>query len=239
MNKIKAFTLAGLIGLIALAGGTVNQAAAQGDDLLIGGRTTFNSATMPTDQNTGFVQEVFGDALGRKAGDQENSALIGLLKPADQKSITDGTSSADQRGGFVQGVYGDLLGRKAGDGVQKVGPGTLTLGSLNGLRGTGDLFANSKGGDQGNGLLLPAVRGGSQQAHGTGGGGGAGKVQMQDIHFSGKQAGPKTLDVITGAGSGGPPHVKVFDGAGPTAGGGPHVAPGAVKGLNLSNTAKK
>lgn len=175
MNKIKTFTLASLLGLVGLAGGFATEAAAQAAvDYRTGGDRAIIAikpgellpAVMPTDQQGGAVQGVYGDLLGRNTGDA--NGLIGLLRPADQMPTDQ--MPADQRGGYVQGVYGDLLGRDTGDGqaaggLRKAGPGTLTLGSLNSLNSTGQLFANSRGGDQ--------------QAH-EAGGGGAGKASMRD-----------------------------------------------------------
>lgn len=53
--------------------------------------------------------------------------------------------------------YDSGAGRAAG-GLSKTGPGTLALGSLNSVRSVDGLFLNSRGGDSGNQLLLPAVQ---------------------------------------------------------------------------------
>lgn len=253
MKNIMLLTLAGLLGLIAMAG----EATAQTDDVVVDGRIitgeNFTSAAMPTDQKTGVVQEAYGDALGRKAGGKaQDFHRPGTDKAQDFHFVP--TDQTDQRGGYVQDAYGDVLGRKAGDeqakgGLAKVGTGQLVLpaqntyGGLNNLNSVNGLFANSKGGDQGNGLLLPAVRGagGTQQAHGAGGGS-AGKVQMQDFHFS-PNTGADSLASAHGAGGGAGKTLDSkainFTKNANTAGGGPHVSPGTAKGLNFTNTAKK
>jgi hypothetical protein len=296
MKKIKALTLAGLIGLIAAATGSVNEAAAQaavdykpgadraiiaiqpGDQgaerglIIVVKPGELLPAVVPTDQRQGLVQQAYGDALGRKAGDLENTGLIGLLRPAEKGSITDGTVPTDQRGGYVQGVYGNLLGRQAGEGeqkVQKAGPGTLTLGSLNGLRSTSDLFANSRGGDQGNGLLLPAVQG-LGQAQAAGNGSVVPNDQITDGSTPGTEglllpavqkvreaAARSTNGVAGGVEQGslnftrggetrglnltnqGATKGLNFANSGNTAGAGPHVSPAANKSLNFTVTAKK
>ncbi|MCC6471380.1 MAG: hypothetical protein IT563_23905 [Alphaproteobacteria bacterium] len=255
--------------MIALASGTPNQAAAQSDDVVVDGRIITgenfqSSATMQTDQKGGYVQDAFGDVLGRKAGADgagkpgEANGLIGLLRPADQAGITDGTLPAvqmptDQRGGAVNQAYADLLGRSAGDGASKggltkVGPGTLTLGganygSLNGVGSTRDLFTNSRGGDQAG-------------AHGAGGGGGTGKATYQDTHFS--AAAPKAgdgsvmpTDQLTDGSNGEsglllPAVQKVREAAArsngasvpdaPERGGLNFANPGAAQGLNFTNS---
>ncbi|MCC7049562.1 MAG: hypothetical protein IT562_22825 [Alphaproteobacteria bacterium] len=78
----------------------------------------------------GFATEATaGIVVNDKQG--SDGAIIAVLNPADQ--------GAEHPG--------DAAGRKAGG-----------LASLKGIGSTNNLFSNSKGGDQGNALLLPAVQ---------------------------------------------------------------------------------
>lgn len=239
MKNIMLLTLAGLLGSIAMAG----EATAQTDDVVVDGRIitgeNLTSSAMPTDRKGGHAQQAIGDVVVRKAGDREAKDFSwGESQGAKMQdfhrtngaitdgTITDGTMPTDQR------TAGALLPAVKPNG----------LDSLNGLGSTNNLFANSKGGDQGNGLLLPAVRGagGTQQANGAGGG--AGKVQMQDFHFS-PNTGADSPASAHGAGGGAGKTLDSkainFTNNANAAGGGPHVSPGTAKGLNFTNTAKK
>jgi prepilin-type processing-associated H-X9-DG protein len=192
---------------------------------------------MPTDQKGGAVQGVYGDLLGRNTGDA--NGLIGLLQPADQMSTDQ--MPTDQRGGYVQGAYGDLLGRDTGDGraaggLTKAGPGTLTLGSLNSLKSTDQLFANSRGGDQG-----PRHVGGMNVALGDG--------SVRGSHSGGDGSVVPTDQLSTGTDGGSglllPAVQKVREAAArsngasvpdaPERGALNFANPGAAKGLNFTN----
>jgi hypothetical protein len=218
--------------------------------------------------NAGHVQDAYQTYLGRDAGAQQHgqaNALIGLLHTGGANVPTD-QMPTDQRpnptgDGAVKQLYGDLLGRPSGDGASaksnvytvtfggslvgmgdgSVRQGGSSLGSLNGVGSLNNLFANSRGGDQTTGLLLPAVQAAREaarsgnSAHGSGGGGGAGKVQMQDFHFNASvpDAPERRLGIAAtggnalggGGGAGKTPDTKTINPsiAAAGAGAGPHV----------------
>ncbi len=224
MKKIKTLTLASLLAAIAFAGGFASDASAQG--IVVHERPS--DSLVPTDLSAQKVQKVTPtDQPGRL----EAKGFSWGLKVGEQQGVgTPDTMPTDQK-------------------VQKVN----TLSSLNTLRTTDSLFANSKGGDQGNGLLLPAVRAtglANQQAnagasvpdapergalnfangaHGAGGGGGAGK----SLNFSRVDAGVGNPGTAQGS-------INFANNANNASKAAGAVTPGVAKGsINFTNTAKR
>ncbi|MGQ0676220.1 MAG: hypothetical protein ACT4N4_09065 [Rhodospirillales bacterium] len=216
MTKIKTIAIAGAISIIALVSGFAGPAAAQAwVDYKTG---ELLPAVAPADQRGGYVQEAYGDVLGRPAG--EENGLIGLLNQEKTANMPTDRTPADQRGGYVNGAYGDVLGRDAKG----------KLGSLQSLGSVGELFSLSRGDNGGAGKLLPAV-----QKPVTGA---ADKALLPAVK-PGDGSDVALLPAVK-PGNGGT-NVGLLPAVLPAAGagGGSHVAPGAVKGLNFTNTGRR
>lgn len=105
-------------------------------------------------------------------------------------------------------------------GSVKTGPGPLTLGSLNSLRSTDQLFSNSRGGDQGNGMLLPAVQKVREAAAHDQGDGSVKPGEAQGLNFAN------------------PGETRGLNFTNPGAAKGLNFTnPGSIKGLNFTNSA--
>jgi len=150
----------------------------------------------------------------------------------------------------MQDTY--FVDRSRADGAAKT-----SLGSLTGLGSTTNLFLNSRGGDQGNGLLLPAIR--PNRTANTGAVGtpdtklvGTPDTKVPTFSSIAQGAGGsatvgtgaalhlKPLAGGTHAAAGaGTPHVKVFSGSTATSVRAGQVAPVAAKGLSVTPTLRK
>lgn len=229
MKAIKTATFAALLGALGAITMTTGEAAAQAavdykDAALL-------PAVMPTDQRGDFVAGAYGDLLGREGG--EANGLIGLLRPA---GITDGTSTdrtlpAVQNGGLVNEAYGDVLGRE-GEANGLIGllkPAGITDGTItDGTITDGTLPAVQ------NGELVPAVtptdrKGGKLTSL-------MGVGSANDLFLGNRTGGAHPLLL--------PAVQKVREAASATQGvetqgAGPHVNPGALKGLNFTNNANQ
>lgn len=209
MKSLRLLTLAATLALVGMAGAQAADvrpqagamAAQQGQDAVLIGLLL--PAVQKAPEGDGAADLVTGAGRGGRPGDAQG--LIGLLKPADQAGITDGTLPAvqmptDQKNGDGRADLVTGAGGGATQGLAKTGAGTLVLtgansyGSLRGLGSTQDLFANSRGGDQAAG------------AHGAGGGGGAGKVAYQDLRTTTKAGDGSVVptDQLAGNGNDGP-----------------------------------
>lgn len=222
-------------------------------------------AVQKAPEGDGAADLVVGAGGGGRPG--EANGLIGLLKPADQAGTVGGLpavqmptdqKNGDGRADLVTGAGGangktwtgpvtlDSTPPVGAAPLNKVGTGTLTLsgntlGSLNGLGSTRDLFANSRGGDQ------------TAGAHGAGGGGGAGKVVFQDLQTTAKAGDGSVVptDQFANPSNGGtnlPAVQKVREaaarmpantGANASGAGGQVAGGGAAKSINFTNTARK
>ena len=198
-------------------------------------------------------------AVGDVNGDSRTN-----LQPYDPKfSGGVNVSGSDGKGGGANTNFNSVGGTTGFGGGMRLGVGDIggdaakpdghmptdqksRFATLSGVGGMNQLFANSRGGDQGNGGAVQSGLGyatltvggvSRNSADGAGGGSGAGKVQMQDLNVAranaaqgaGGGAGKGQAEIIVGAGAGSTPQVKVIDGTrlpGSTAAGagaGPHV----------------
>jgi len=231
MNPVKTIAFAGALGIVVFACGHAAPALAQA---AVDYRTgELVPAVMPAGQRGNFVAEAYGDVLGRDAGKGGDKTQDFHFVPAVQKGITDGTITD---GTITDGTRAGFVNQAYGDVLNRD-----TDGGRNGLIGLlnqqnpGELVPAVKPGE-----LVPAVMPTDQNGGSLNSLGSVGSIGDLFALSRGDNGMPRGGNV-QGAG----PHVNpgavkglnFTNQGGATAGGGPHVNPGAAKGLNFTNTA--